>query len=496
MELHPVELANPPGNRKAGVEVRIADGRNYYFEYRKAEPNQIGDQMLPENNRILGTDAASYAVLETFQPPRPPILLLPPGNGDGPVLDSGEAYREVDQSNPTWPSDFMAQVRAINADHANLHISYDINSKPDPSIRPWPAGPNREWQSPDIEVRNARNRQDPTWFNVPHAGNPNTVVARITNRGAINAPAVRVDFTVFDFTLGSATPEVSLGSDIRDVPANASVEFIAPTQWVVADETHHYCVKARIAPYQVPGTNLSEMEGSNNQAQSNYWAFISRTGSASSCEATEVTVNNPYSNPAIVEIMPTQTNPLYRTYVQHRWVRLNPGEQRKIQIMFEYAGEDFLKAGGAGSVFEEFRHVANRASFRAVIRELHPAGNPEAAPVVLGGAEVRVREGVATLFDSFEVRDMGAEGFRISGQVVLKHNRNPAPNGTIILSFGQEGKAFNKTVALVNGAFATTVQEEKWTDVQGYYLPPQRIADSYSKKIRKPREDKGDMHVR
>ena len=78
VELHPVELANPPGNRKAGVEVRIADGRNYYFEYRKAEPNQIGDQMLPENNRILGTDAASYAVLENFSPRDRPFFFCHP----------------------------------------------------------------------------------------------------------------------------------------------------------------------------------------------------------------------------------------------------------------------------------------------------------------------------------------------------------------------------------------------------------------------------------
>ena len=85
VELHPVELGNPPATRKIGVEVRIADGWNYYFEYRKPDPGQIGDQALPENNRVLGTDVASYNVYGNFMPPRPPVLLLPVGNGDGAV---------------------------------------------------------------------------------------------------------------------------------------------------------------------------------------------------------------------------------------------------------------------------------------------------------------------------------------------------------------------------------------------------------------------------
>ena len=172
-------------------------------------------------------------------------------------------------------------------------------------------------------MRNERNRQDPAWFNVPHAGNPNTIVAKITNRGVLGAPAVRVAFSVVDFTLGTSAPEMMLGNDVRDVPAHASVEFAAPNQWIVADETHHYCVKVRIEPYQVPGSNVAEMTGANNQAQSNYWAFISRTGSPSSREKTEAIINNPYTIPAIVEIAPSQTNPLYRTYLRHRWIHLS-----------------------------------------------------------------------------------------------------------------------------------------------------------------------------
>ena len=35
--LHPIELGTPPSGRKSVIEVRIADGFNYYFEYRSAQ---------------------------------------------------------------------------------------------------------------------------------------------------------------------------------------------------------------------------------------------------------------------------------------------------------------------------------------------------------------------------------------------------------------------------------------------------------------------------
>ena len=154
-------------------------------------------------------------------------------------------------------------------------------------------------------------------------------------------------------------------------------------------------------------------------------------------------------------------------------------------MMFEYAGEDFLRNGGDGRTLEEFRHVANRVSFLALIRKLDP-GNPERVLVPLNGGEIRVSEGIATRFERFDVRDLGSEGFRISGKVVIQQSRNPAPNATIILSFMERDTAFNRSVAFANGSFATVVRETKWTDVQAYYLPPERIADCYSKKVRKP----------
>ena len=41
---------------------------------------------------------------------------------------------------------------------ADVRIRYGVDGQPDPSITPWPASPTRQWQSPDIRVKNARSR--------------------------------------------------------------------------------------------------------------------------------------------------------------------------------------------------------------------------------------------------------------------------------------------------------------------------------------------------
>jgi len=70
--------------------------------------------------------------------------------------------------------------------------------------------------------------------------------------------------------------------------------------------------------------------------------------------------------------------------------------------------------------------------------------------------------------------------------VVISKDGSPAPDGKIILSFTKKGTAFNKIAPLTNGKFEIFVKEKGWEEVRGYYLPPKRIADAYSKKLRNP----------
>ena len=271
--LSPIENGAPPGGRRAGIEVRIADGWNYYFEYRVGQSAQIGDRSLPTNDRVLGTDVVS----SPYSPPisRPGLLLLNNDlDGDGAVLGNSQDYRETDTSDPVYPTDFRMDVSGINGIKADVRLRYGVNSKPDPSIRPWPAGPDRQWQSPDIEIQNARNQADAAWFNVPWVGNTNTIVARVKNNGALDAPQVRVNFYVKNYNVGG-TPETFLGTDVRDVAAGATVEFRA--NWTPPAEGH-FCVVVRIPLYQLPANPaVVEMTELNNVAQSNYDRFISTT---------------------------------------------------------------------------------------------------------------------------------------------------------------------------------------------------------------------------
>ena len=261
------------------------------------------------------------------------MLLLPAdGDDDGAVLGNGGFYREIDAS--PFPTEFRADVSGINGSKADLRVRYGANGRPDPSIRPWPASPSRPWQSPDIEVRNAHNAADPAWRNVPWVGNPNTVVAKVRNRGNVLAPGVRVNFYVKNYNIGGA-PEAFLGSDVHDVAAGATVEFT--TTWV-PPSTGHYCVVVRIPLYVVPtAPTVVEMTELNNVAQSNYDRFNTATGSPSTREETTVEVGNPYPKPTRVWIIGQQTNPLYRTYVDTTWLWLEPGETRKVRVMIEYA---------------------------------------------------------------------------------------------------------------------------------------------------------------
>jgi CARDB len=272
---------------------------------------------------VLGTDVAS----SPFSPPfaRPNILLLPQdGDDNGTVLGNGQFYREIDAS--PFPVEFRAEVSGINGNQANVRVKYGTNGRPDPSIRPWPASASRPWQSPDIEVRNAKNAIDASWANVPWAGNMNTVVAKIKNGGNVLAPGVVANFYVRNYNIGGA-PEVFLGSDRRDIGPGATVEFT--TGWI-PPATGHYCVVVRIPLYVVPSApTVVEMTELNNIAQTNYDRFNTATSSPSTRVETSVEVGNPFDKATRVILVGQQTNPLYRTLVETTWLTLKPKQTKR-----------------------------------------------------------------------------------------------------------------------------------------------------------------------
>jgi len=475
--LHAIEDPSLPAGRRAGVEVRIADGLNYYFEYRSARAGQIGDRALPTNRRVLGTDVASAP----FTPPfaRPTVLLLHNDpDGDGPVLGDGANFRQTDNSTPGFPADFRAEVSGTTADTAQLRVRYGVIGKPDPSIRPWPAGPGREWQSPDIEVRNARNAADPAWRNVPWEGNPNTVAAQVRNAGTLDAPAVTVDFYVRNFNIGGG-PEVFLGTQTRDIPANTTVEFT--TAWTPPSQGH-FCIVVRIPIYQLPGGAAVEITEFNNVAQSNYDRFISRTASPPSRETTFVEIANPYDEPARVFLVGGQGNPTYRSYVSATWLLLDAKETRRVRVMLESMLDPERGLPGHIDLREAEKHARrpNEVGLTSFVED--PRDKPRHALWQLGGAQIEVVTGRATEFVRIETNREGA-----IGGVVTIDDRKDVPGGVVIgtlaLGRGRNRRLVTIEAPVVDGRFQLNFGGE-WDSLRLYFVPPPGFGDCRAGPIR------------
>ncbi|TIC87549.1 hypothetical protein E8D34_10575 [Nocardioides sp. GY 10113] len=477
--LHPLELGAPPAGQSKAIEVRIADGANYYFEYRKEQAPQIGDQDLPADSRVLGTDVATDP--STAPIPRPQVLLLPKhANDDGAVLTNGSKYIDTDYTTPGFPQEFRVDVSATNGTGADVRVRYGANGRPDPSIRPWPASPSRPWQSPDIEVRNARSATRPEWANVPWSGHANTVVATVRNNGTVAANGVVVNFYVKNYTLSNA-PETFLGSDTRSIPPGGAVEFNATWN---APASGHYCVIARIPLFQDAGTGIVELTELNNMAQSNYDRFIPSTASPSTRESTTVEVSNPYDEPTYVYLNAGQTNPTYRVLVSHRWLRLKAKQTKRVQVMFEWApvrGEDRLPDDLGDMNWDEvmkLTQVPNRVGLSAWA--LHPKDPERHSLGLLGGAMAEVQVGRKVIFEEVDAQDEA-----VFGRLITTDDAMPVTGGSVIVTLDPSGDGKPEGYRYVDGevdqegAFAVKLRGD-WRRLWVDYLPAQDYSTATS----------------
>jgi M6 family metalloprotease-like protein len=453
--LHAVELGAPPTGRFAAAEVRIADGWNYYFEYRKTQTSQIGDQLLSSNpgdtidGAILGTDAISQSF--TFPIARPQVMRLRrDAENENSFFTTGQDYKETDASSMAI-ADFRMSVVSTGSDNAQIRIQYGTNGRPDIYIRPWPGGDN--WQSPDIEVRNARSMADPAnWFNVPWVGHANEVIARYHNRGPVTCSNVRVDFYVKDYTV-SGGPEVWIGGENRNIPpenSNPFVEFRA--SWIPPNDGHR-CIIVRTGLYidTSVNPNIVEITDTNNSAQSNYSRFIAASSSPARRGIFDVTLHNPFDKRSEIYVVPQIRGTysyLYRLYMEHASLKLDPGESRKVRIMVESMYGDPRLAGLWDQLGQKLFSEQTRI---ALVGYGIPADTP-AHPVLLGGAQLDVSSANATRFESFG-GDL-QEGI-VRGRVVTTKGA-PAP-GIVLLTFHGQDESIDNTIRVP-------------LDPQGYFL--------------------------
>ncbi|MFU8806692.1 MAG: hypothetical protein ACNA8W_22985, partial [Bradymonadaceae bacterium] len=403
--LSPVERPVPSPDTYRGIEIRLTGGHNYYWEYRLGQNDQIGDRQTPIPQSapgvVLGTDHLSaeqrFANPSRSPEKRRPITTVPVGSSsDGPALSP---YQMFLQDDPTLETNrrLMVYFSHLSGDVAQIEVDFDQFGA-DPAIRPWPSSEHR-WQSPDIEIVNEKNRgteEDALlWKNVPWADNPNEIIARVRNLGNIDAPNVEVKFYAQLFNASgedeNSSITVPLGSDQRDVPAGEVGEFTS--SWRPPASPGHYCVRAEIKGYAHPQLLEIELSLENNLAQSNYTRFWSDSSSPARRRILPIVISNPYEEETIIYLTASQSHPDFRTYLEHSWVRLAPGQVHTVHAMFEYA-RDF------DAMYQEFHDYEpqNRVNIHtwASLEDGRNANHEHHGQEVLGGASVSVMAGYAT----------------------------------------------------------------------------------------------------
>lgn len=331
----------PPAGSFAAVELKVAPRLSWFFEYRVPRPGRIGDTGADfAGGKVMGYDATAYEL-----PPisadkrRPIILLLDDGDGEGAVLAAGHDYDHLDVDGQAL-SQFRLEVLSMNGTTARVRVKVGAVSAPDPSIV-TNNGEEGDYKSPDIEIRNELSDADSAWLNRPIIASdpsvkPNRVVAKVHNLGGLDAPKVTVRFKVLPFNTDDKDSErwADLGSPVtHDVKAAQTVEF--ETQWA-PDHDAHFCVQARIDRYtRVPGAAADEPDVDNNLAQSNYFKIESKPSSPATREVSYIEVHNPYPYAASALVDVGQDTGAYRTFVDHQWLYLQPGETRLVRLEVE-----------------------------------------------------------------------------------------------------------------------------------------------------------------
>jgi hypothetical protein len=360
---HPVTLqametltrSGPPAGRRAGIEIRIRDGWNYYFEYRRTQAAQIGDQGLnsetPGSLLVLGTDVIGDGLAleprdiaaETTKGVRPRILRLPVDvDGDGPVLTApNQDYAESDVTNPVRMHDFRLvfdQVDPADKNSVQVRVVYEGANRVDLRISPAPGHGN--YKSPDIDL------DGPAGPNVVSKGVTQTIKVRVHNAGSVAADNVVLKLAWLPFTTKPGDWNNLPGPPPANIPAGGLFEFQAP--WMPPaelkigdDEVEHFCIKAQVDAYVDPrDASHNEITVANNWAQSNFNTTAVAEGSPSERKFSGFTITNPLADPATYLSVAEQDSGLFRAYLGNAWLHLDTGETRFVPVAYESLAGD------------------------------------------------------------------------------------------------------------------------------------------------------------
>ena len=420
--LHAAEAltrSGPAAGRKAAIEVRIADGWNYYFEYRRTQGGEMTDQQLNTTaggaQVVLGTDVRADGAAK---PARPVILRLGVDeDGNGPILKSnGEDYEETDVTNPQRQHDFRLvfdQIDPADANAAQVHVEYIAAHRPELQITPAPG--RGDWKSADIDL------QGPGGQNKIVKGRRHQIVVRVHNAGSLAAKNVRLGLAWLPFTTSPGEWGALPDPPRQDIPGLSTVTFTqdwdVPADLKVADiEVEHFCVKANVDAYVDPSDpSNNEIVIFNNWAQSNFDTTTVSEGSPSERRWTGVSVTNVLPERATYLTLAEQDNDYFRIYVGNAWVRLPAGETRMVEVGYESLAGDAQKGSEFEHIFGRGMEAPNKVSFNSLVVRENPTHC--SSKEVLWGAGLHLRTGHKTW-----VADMRMRGEAFRGHICGRHN--------------------------------------------------------------------------
>lgn len=359
--------SGPLPGRKAGIEVRIRDGRNYYFEHRLKQAGQMGDQKLQDyfgGERVLiGTDVVSTRIENEVT--RPDILMLPKdADGDGAALIVANTdYSESDVTDPERMHDFRVVYEGkqpFDPNVVKVRVEYVGANRPELEISPAPGGTN--WKSPDIDVKS------PAGVNRVAKGVENTVSVRVHNRGTLRAEKVHVVVSWLPFTTrpGNWTPMAD--PPLQDIGPSSDAIFVTkftPPAGLKIDDVavEHFCIGASVDRYVDPHTpDHNEFTVHNNRAQSNFDTADVASGSPSERRTTAVSVSNPRLSRATYLNVLQQSHEDFRAYVGNAWLRLAPGETRALELAYESLAGDPVHGPRFAERFDDIIHEPNHVT--------------------------------------------------------------------------------------------------------------------------------------
>lgn len=402
--------SGPRPGRSAGIEVRIRDGRNYYFEFRRTQPGQLGDQNLAGRfggpSVLIGTDVVSKRVAD--DPARPDILLLPKdADMDGPALTTANTdYEESDVTDREHMHDFRVVYQGAepgDPEAARVRVEYVRANRAELQIQAAKGG--GDWKSPDIDLKG------PAGMNTVAKGLEHTVVVRVRNAGTFKAESVRVALAWLPFTTSPGTWTPLPDPPRKDIAPRSDVLF--ETKWtppaslqINGLDVEHFCVSAVVERYRDPRTpDHDEIVVDNNRAQSNFATAAARSGSPAERATSAVVLTNPLGHAATYLNVIEQTHEDFRAYVSNAWLRLGPGETRAVQVAYESLAGDPLRGEDFARRFERIAGDPNRLSLTSLL--VSPGCS---FPITRSGLSLLVRAGHRTDIRRLEWAGDGVRG--------------------------------------------------------------------------------------